>query len=358
MGIYLKGKVWYIDYYAAGRRKREKVGPNKKLAEAVLAKRKTQVVEKKFLDIKRNEKIRFEDMASLFIENFAKNNKRSWKRDQLSINSLNRSFGGKFLYEITLLDIEGFKRTRIDEGVTVATVNRELACLRNIFNRAVDWGKLVSIPPKIKLYKENNERVKYLTEEQADNLISLAPEPLKSIIILALHTGMRRTEIASLKWQDIDIQERMLTLQDTKNKGKRHIPLNNTAIDILLKARQDNESEFVFQGKKGHISSPYISHTFPEIAKKAGMTDFHFHDLRHTFASWLVMRGIDLRTVQELLGHRDFRMTLRYSHLSPDHKKMAVEILDNKDTRRISLDTIWTPDEIMEKDRAMEYLVN
>ncbi len=186
MRIFQRKQIWYVDYYANGRRKSEKVGPNKELAETVLNKRKTQVAEKKFPDIKKNEKIRFCDMAKLFIDNYARHNKRSWKIDQLTINSLNRSLGGKFLYEITLLDIEEFKKRRMDEGVTVATINRELACLRNIFNRAIEWGKYVSIPPKIKLYRKNNAQVKYFTQEQADKLIEIASEPLKSIISLAL----------------------------------------------------------------------------------------------------------------------------------------------------------------------------
>lgn len=360
MGIYRRLDIYYVDYYANGRRKREKVGPNKKLAEAVLAKRQTQVTEKKFLDIKKNEKIKFGEMATLFIENYARINKRSWKRDQLSVDSLNRSFKGKFLYEITLLDIEGYKKKRIGEGVTVATVNRELACLRNIFNRAAEWGKFVSVPPKIKLARENNERVKYLSEGEAQKLLEMSPEPLKSIVIIALNTGMRRSEIATLKWRDIDIKEGILTLWDTKNKEKRHVPLNETAINILLKAQSGNKTEFVFVGKDliSHISSVYISHTFRKVVKKAGMPDFRFHDLRHCFASWLVMKGIDLKTVQELLGHKDFRMTLRYSHLSPDHKKMAVQILDKKEVSGFPLDTNWSQEDILANDKMMQMLEN
>lgn len=330
MGIYKKGENYYIDYYVDGRRKRENAGKSRKLAEAVLAKRKVQVIEGKFLDIEKKEKLFFKDMARMFLDNYAKVNKKSWNRDALSIRNLNEFFGEKYIYEITNFHVDEYKKKRLKSGNTVATINRELACLRTILHKAVEWKKMWGQLPKIKLFKENNQRVRYLEEKEVRPLIEAAPEPLRSIIIVALYTGMRRGEIASLRWRDIDVKEKVLTLWDTKNKDKRHIPLNNTVIETLLKASPEKKGEFVFIGKDGssHISSHYISHSFEKAVKNAGISDFRFHDLRHTFASWLVMKGIDLKTVQELLGHKDFKMTLRYSHLSPEHKKLAVEILE------------------------------
>jgi integrase len=330
MGIYKKGENYYIDYYVEGRRKRENVGKSRKLAETVLAKRKVQVIEGKFLDIERKEKILFKDMAEMFLENYSKVNKKSWNRDALSIRKLNVSFADKYIYEINNLNIDEYKKKRLESGDTVATINRELACLKTILHKAVEWKKLGGQLPKIQLFKENNQRVRHLEEKEVQTLLEVSPEPLRSIIIIALYTGMRRAEIAGLRWQDIDKKEKLLTLWDTKNKDKRHIPLNNTVIETLLKASSDETNKFVFAGKGGnsHISSHYISHSFKKAVKEAGISDFRFHDLRHTFASWLVMKGIDLKTVQELLGHKDFKMTLRYSHLSPEHKKLAVEILE------------------------------
>lgn len=360
MGIYKKGENWYIDYYVQGRRKREKIGVNKKLAVSILAKRKVQVVEGKFLDIKKNEKIKFEDMANLFLESYAKVNKKSWKRDQLSIKNLSVSFKGKYIYEINNLDIEEYKRKRREEGKTGATINRELACLRTIFNKSIEWGKLKTSPPKIKLFKENNQRVRYLEKAEAKKLIEVSPEPLKSIIIIALNTGMRRGEILNLKWRDIDFKEKIITIWDTKNKEKRVTPINKIVYNTLLDINKNLNSEYVFVGKDGkrHISGSYISHLFEKIIKKLGIKNFRFHDLRHTFASWLIMKGIDLKTVQELLGHKTFNMTLRYAHLSPDHKKLAVEILEEKEEKGIQLDTIWTPEEKQEYLKSSEVIKN
>ncbi|HOK56764.1 MAG TPA: site-specific integrase [bacterium] len=143
---------------------------------------------------------------------------------------------------------------------------------------------------------------------------------------------MRRGEIVNLKWQDIDMKERIITLWDTKSKEKRYVPMNEIVFQTLLNIEKDPLSEYVFYGKdkNSHISEHYISHLFEKIIKKAGITNFRFHDLRHTFASWLVMKGVNLKTVQELMGHKDFTTTLRYAHLSPEHKKLAVEILSDE----------------------------
>lgn len=346
MGVFKKKGEWWIDYYYLGRRYRKKIGKSKRQAEIILSKIKTQIVEGTYLDIKRNEKIRFEEMAELFLKNYSQVNKKSWKRDHASIKNLNSFFKGRYIYEINNLDVENYKRKRIADGVKHATINRELACLKTIFNKAIEWNILKTEPPKIKLYKENNQRVRYLTEEEYKKILSLCDERLRSIVKIAVNTGMRENEIAKLKWKDVDLKERMITLWDTKNKEKSVINMNEIVFDTLLGIKINPESEYVFPGKngKGHISPSYIYHSFKKIVKKAEINDFTFHDLRHTFASWLVMSGVDLKTVQELMRHKDFRMTLRYAHLSPEHKKTAVEILAEKQKSIQEIDTIWTPE--------------
>ena len=345
MGIFIKAGNYYIDYYVNGQRKREKIGKSRKLAETVLAKRKVQIAEGRFLDIRRNEKIKFAEMSQLFLDNYSRVNKKSWDRDALSIKNLNKFFSGKYIYEINNLHIEEYKRKRLESNVSVATINRELACLKTILRKAAEWGKMRTPLPKIQLFRENNQRVRYLKEKEAQVLIEASPEPLKSIIIIALYTGMRRGEILNLKWRDIDIKERNITIWDTKNKEKRVVPMNSMVWETFLNINKSPDSDFVFTRHNGQsrLTDDYISHLFQKIVKKIGFKNFRFHDLRHTFASWLVMKGVDLKTVQELMGHKDFRMTLRYSHLSPDHKKQAVELLVNNITGRKAMDTIWTP---------------
>lgn len=338
MGVFLKDKNWYIDYYVDRRRKREKIGPNKELAEKVLMKRKVEVAEGKFLDIKREERIRFEDFVEEYLEVYLKNNSRSWKKSALhNLKRLKLFFGGKYLHEITPLMVEKFKAERIKE-VSPATANRGLSCLRSILNRASAWGKFKDKNPvsSVKFFRENNGRLRFLEKEDIVKLLENCNDYLRPIVVVALNTGMRRGEIFNLKWHDIDFKRNIIYLLKTKGGEKREVPMNETVEDTLIKVRKHPESPYVFHGEDG---KPFynLRKSFFTACKKSDIINFRFHDLRHTFASQLVMSGVDLNTVRELLGHKSLEMTLRYSHLSQDHKKRAVDVLARQ------MDTIWTP---------------
>ncbi len=329
MGIFKKGKNWFIDYYVQGRRKRESIGPSKELAQIVLKKRKVQMAEGKFLDVKKEKKIHFREMARLYLESYSKPNKRSWDRDELSIKHLNTFFGNKYLHEITALDIENYKIER-RQKVSPATVNRELACLKHIYAKAIEWGKIASSPAsKVKKFREPNHRVRYLEEEEIERLHEACSEHLKPIIAVALNTGMRKGEILDLKWVDVNLRTRVISILNSKNGEKREIPINEDLARTLLAVPKNPKSPYVFCKEDG---MPYreVKVGFRAALRRAKIKNFRFHDLRHTFASRLVMRGVDLKTVQELLGHKDIRMTLRYSHLSADHKRAAVEKLSSR----------------------------
>lgn len=145
---------------------------------------------------------------------------------------------------------------------------------------------------------------------------------LYDIILLALNTGLRRGEIFGLKWNDIDLERRIIRITDTKNSEEKRVPIGDEAIRILGKIPRE-ESPYLFPSKKGK-KLDNIANAFGTARNKAGLKDFRFHDLRHTFASWLMMSGVDLFTVKELMGHKDIKMTQRYAHLAPEHKMAAV----------------------------------
>jgi len=148
MAIYLKNGNYWIDYYAYGKRRREKIGSSKALAENVLRKRKLQIAENKYLDIRKEQKIKFEDFADEYLEIHSKPNNKSWRKsDLMHIRALKGFFFGKYLYEITTLLVEKFKIERAKE-VSPATVNRNLSCLKSIFNKAIAWGKASKNPVK------------------------------------------------------------------------------------------------------------------------------------------------------------------------------------------------------------------
>lgn len=336
MATFKKNGEWWIDYYVNGRRKREKIGPSKKLAQDVLRKRKVQIAENRFLDVKRDQKIRFEDFAKDFLSNYSKPNKRSWWRDEGIVKILSKLYGGKYLHEIDIESIEEYKASRA-KVVKPATVNKELACLKCMLNRAVDWGKLDANPAsRVKLMKENNKRLRYLEKEEIKRLLGHCSSPkIRSIVVLALNTGMRKGEIENLKWRDIDFQNGCICITEQKNGEKDYLPLNEPARQALIAVPKHPSSPYVFCKKDG--STYNVRKSFATALKKAGILDFHFHDLRHTFASHLAMSGVDLNTVRELMRHKDFHTTLRYAHLSRDHKARAVNVLANQ------MDTIWTP---------------
>jgi integrase len=352
MGVFLKNGNWFIDYRANGRRIREKIGPNKSLAEIVLKKRIVEIAENKFLDIKKEQKIRFEDFADEYLEVHCKPNNKSWhKSDYPNLVGLKKYFVGKYLHEITPEDIERYRSERIRE-VTKSTVNRVLNCLSSLYNRAIEWEKATSNPvAKVKPFKVPDKRIRYLEKEEIGKLLSHCREHLKPIVIVALHTGMRKGEILGLKWHDIDIKRNIIHLYDTKNGEKREVPMNEIVQKTIIGVLKNPESQYIFCNKDG---KPYgnVRKSFFTALKKAGITNFRFHDLRHTFASQLVMSGVDLNTVRELLGHKSLEMTLRYSHLSPDHKKRAVDVLAKR------MDTFWTPEVAVKKTEENPLLVS
>ncbi|NQU94795.1 MAG: site-specific integrase [Candidatus Omnitrophica bacterium] len=337
MSIYKKEKSYYIDYYAHGKRKREKIGPSRKLAESVLAKRKLAMAENRFLDIKKASKTTFYELCDLYIELHAKPNKRDWRRSDLLHQRRSKEFfGNARLHTITQEQVEQYKAKRLS-SVSPATVNRELSSLKHMFNKAIEWGKVEINPAhRVKKLRENNARLRYLEKEEIKTLIDNSNATLQPVLVVAVSTGMRRGEILNLKWRDIDINKGIIYVLRTKNHEAREVPMCDTVKQIFIKTEKRPNSPFIFCRKNG---KPYgkLDKSFLQALNKSGILNFRFHDLRHTFASQFMMAGGELNTLRELLGHKDIKMTLRYSHLSRDHKRRAMENFG------LQMDTFWTP---------------
>jgi integrase len=241
------------------------------------------------------------------------------------------TFGNLRLSEITSLAIERYKGQRKQDGVSEVTINRELAFLKNLFMKAMEWGHAADNPVKpVKFYREDNGRVRVLTEEEEMQLLVCCPPQLRPLVVTALHTGFRASELLSLTWTDVDFRRQRVTVQAAyaKNGESRSVPMNAVVRTTLWTLQQQGSGgSRVFCTRQG---TPYRSfhQTFITAVRKARLADVTFHDLRHTFASRLVMAGVDLATVKELLGHKHLAMTLRYTHLSSDHKQAAVQALE------------------------------
>lgn len=330
--------VWWILYYDQyGKRHREKVGP-KGLAIVAYQKRKTEIREGKFLPEKVNERRRavlFEDMLTLYLDEYSKVNKRSYKTDLAQAVRLRRELSGKTLQEITTQDVERLKG-KLKEEIAPATVNLHLALLKHLYTKAMEWGKADKNPAKpVKFFRANNARVRYLTEEEEARLKAVFPPEHWSKVEVATHTGMRRGEQFNLEWSNVNFQAGVLTIPRSKHGEARHIPMNDRVVEILRSLPSRMKSRYIFSSETGESplnANNFTNRVWKPALKKAGIADLHWHDLRHTFASRLVMAGVDLRTVQELMGHKTITMTLRYSHLSPTHQREAVQRLSQKPT--------------------------
>lgn len=334
MGVFQRGNQWWIEFRYKNKRYREAVGPDKDLARDVLGKRRNEIRENRFYPdkLKDPDPVRFHDFASEYLQ-WAKANKRASTclRDLYTMRRFDEEFEKKNIQGITTWQIDKYIAKR-RKDLKPASVNRELALLKHIFSKALEWKKINQNPAKdVKRLKGETKRLRSLMPDEIQVLLSncdgLLRGLLKSLVNLDLHTGARKGELQNLKWPQVNFEIGMISFLDTKNGERREVPMNETARSTL--EGLERTSEFVFPNRNGkRIDDAQVQIAFTEAVKRSGLEDFHFHDLRHTFASNLVMAGVDLLAVKELLGHKKIEMTLRYAHLAPDHKTRAVNVLD------------------------------
>jgi integrase len=276
----------------------------------------------------------FEPFALEFLEHYRQTHRLSSARScQSHIKHFILAFGKQRLCEILPKDIEQFKAKQLSDGRAPASVNRYLIILSQMFTRAMSIAQATTNPvAEVELLRVRNARTRFLSEEEEERLLRDCATPLRGVVLFAIHTGMRRSEITKLEWRDVDMRRLVVRVraENAKSGEAREIPLDQTAQALLQKIRPvilKDPYLPVFRSTWGKAYSD-VGKVFRYATKRAGLAELHFHDLRHTFASRLVMRGADLFTVQELLGHTDIAMTRRYSHLSPAHKRAAVSLLD------------------------------
>jgi len=246
------------------------------------------------------------------------------------------AFRGRTLGQITPADIESYVARRV-RNAAPATVNRELAFLKRIYNDAIANRRAEANPVRaVRMFKENNARVRFLAEEEVTQLQAAMSEDSWSLVALALHTGLRQAEQFNLRCEHVDFGTGLITIPRSKHGEVRRVPMNDTVRGILLHLPSRAKSALVFPSRTGRTpmkADNFVLRAFKPALHRAGIANFRWHDLRHTFASRLVMKGVDLRTVQELMGHKTITMTLRYSHLSPQHQLEAVQRLNPTGTR-------------------------
>jgi integrase len=336
-GLYEKqpgSGVWWIRYADdVGRIRREKVG-SKGVAIALYRKRKNDVFEGKKLPGKlRVRMVRFSELAADALE-YVKANNEGHQVDGYRIARLVEGLGDR----PAEIPIEDLREWFDDQEWKAGTYNRYRTVLSLIYRLGMENKKVDSNPAKLLKHKrEDDGRVRFLNQYAPYEEVRLREVVAAKFaghmpeLDVALNTGMRRSEqYLRTDWTCVDLLRRDLYIPQSKNGQSRHIPLNAEALAAFQELYQCSGGEGpIFASLRGGERLLGPRHWFDDAIREAGVKNFTWHDLRHTFASRLVMAGVDLRTVAELMGHKKIQMTMRYAHLAPAHKLAAVERLSS-----------------------------
>lgn len=344
---------FYITFRKDRRKIWEKIG---KISEGYSAEVARDLRGKRLMDVRHGNELPKEkqkipllkEVADKYIE-WAKSNKARQGKDDSSLyyNHLAKHFDNKRIDEITPFDLERMKVDMAKAGYAPKTISLTLGTLRSMLNKASAWN-MHDVPnpvKKVKMPVIQNERDRFLSFEETAKLmhelkrnnrfkkqyVELEDPVLHDIALISLHTGARAGEIFAIKGQDLDFGSDTITLRDTKNTTTHYVYMTETVRAILIHRKPNLPDEYVFKDQNGHKIKE-ISRKFDNVVLRLkmneGITDRRqkvvFHTLRHTFGSWLAIQGTPILTISHLIGHKSLKMTQRYAHLSPDHKKQAV----------------------------------
>jgi len=330
--IFKRGKIWWIDYEYKDRRMRYSLKTrSKRAAELKLKQIDIQIVREE-LNVVVPRRVSFSEFSSRFLRWYRVQNSEKAFKDYRNLfkSTIKPYFKEYYLNDIGTEIVEEYKIQRA-ETIKPASVNKELTALRHLFNKAIQWGYLAENPLRhVKKLKVSQRKFRFLSLEEIDLVLKNSPDYLRPIIITAIHTGLRKSELFRLEWSDVDLTNRRISVtakedEHTKNYKNRDIPMSIQLVECL--SNLERKSSWVFSKKDGSRYSGWIRKSLESIAIKTGIQRFTMHDLRHTFASQLVMEGIDLPTVQRLMGHANISTTMIYAHLAPDHLKGAINRL-------------------------------
>jgi site-specific recombinase XerD len=334
-----RGRIWYIDYIVAGRRIKKRVGPSKSLAELALKDIEVKIARNDLGFLAKDS-----DLQKLFQEFLQYSNTNhspnTVKRYRAILDNFKRYLANlPFITKLSQLDakiFENYKAFRKDEGAKPKTINIELQTLKSIMTLAIKWGytnenPAISVEP-IKIMR--NTEARFLSREEIDKLLAHSNEWLNPIFYAFLQTGMRLQELMNLQWVDIDFVRRKIKIRVkdgwTPKTSEREIPISDGLLKVLMEQKKKAVGSIVFHDGEGEkIQNNKLRKELIKVTKKAGFPDVtKIHSLRHTFASHLVMKGVDLPSIKKLMGHSDIETTMIYAHLAQDHLSDVVSKLD------------------------------
>jgi excisionase family DNA binding protein len=324
---------WHIYYKTASRRYvREAVKGAANRAEAlkVLQQRAIEAFRESNGIKKPKARLKFSEFAETYLA-ITKHLKDWGTNDSRMRLHLIPFFGKFYLDEITPMQVEDYRssrlgKTRLGKKIKPITTNRELALLKGMFTKAIDSGHALTNPvKKVKFVPETDSmRERILTHEEEERLMDASVTHFRPFLIIALNTGMRRGEILSLNWPQVDFRSRLVHVIKTKRAKNRIVPMNKTLYETLQALRAEaSGTDKVYAWK-------HVQDAFEKARTAAKLNGLRLHDLRHTFATRLIQSGVDVFTVQKILGHSTITMTMRYCHSFEPEMRAAVEKLDEK----------------------------
>jgi integrase len=315
---------WWASWYDKnGRRHRKSTGvEDKGLAQALSAKwQQAEFMEQHFGAIPA---IPFRDALLRYAEAQKRQNEAGYQASgKYRLQYLLDRFGSMNLTDITFKALQEFASERAATAAP-ATVRRDLVSIRAILNREYKIGHLAAVPPMPSTGK-GKVLCRWLTSEEERRLLAAAKPHIRLLIAFAVDTGGRKGELFKLDWRDVNLTRKTVMFRNTKNGEDRSVRLTQRALAILLEiGPKEAGPVFTYRGR----AMGDVKHSFNRARQKAGIEKLRFHDLRHTFASRLVQRGVPLYEVMHLTGHKSFSMVQRYAHLAPDYQARAIEALD------------------------------
>ncbi len=335
MGLYKRGTLWWMRFSIQGKQIRRSTGTSdRKLADKVFKKVMGEIAEGDWFERLPGEEKTLSELFGKYLDEHSKPNKsgKSYVRDKAIAERMVKEFGDVTVAEISAEAIFDYKRKRREENVAPATLNKELSFLRHALEMAVVWEWL-EINPAVRIPREKvkNRMERWLAPEEEERLLDSCPEWLRDLVVFALNTGFRQGEILALTWNQVDLNRKAILFWDQKNSGRDTVPLNEKAVEVLRKIWKVRSlsSDHVFLSSNG---TPFIARnvirSFSLALEKAGIPEFRFHDLRHTFATRLVHAGVDLYTVQRLGRWRSMSMVMRYAHHSLESLRTGMEAVN------------------------------
>jgi integrase len=333
MGVYQRGLVWWISFSHEGMQyRRSTTAPNRKTAEKIYYKVRTDFAEGKFFEVEEGSRRTFEELAQKYEDQVGPELK-SWKSSQSYFKQLKTFFGPHLLTKIKAPLIDEFKQLRKAKGIKPATINRQLNIFKRMLNLAKKRWMWIKDVPMIEMEpKADKKRLRFLSFEEYHNLLLACEAWVSEIVIVAAWTGLRQGNILNLRRSQVNLFARTITIEseETKNDERLVIPVSKPALEVLKEKMKvvNLNSPYIFVNKNRPFYKMELQRGFKKALKTTGIEDFRFHDLRHCFATWNREAGVDINTLADLLGHKDTRMTRRYAHVTQGRLSKAVELLE------------------------------